>query len=339
MGEELWARVKNDVAICIKTGHEVARTRLGKLRTSGWWSVGRDVPNLLVVSDRDDVELGVVGVKSYAEDMLRRNGTGQGKRTLETPKHWWDKSGWRGDKDKNLPALHLLRTVFPGKKWYLLLDDDTYIFLENFARYVMQEGMDHRPVYTGKVFYISRCGGFARDGSWAANRSEPKGMFAHGGSGIVLNARAMEKVYGTFADCIREYSSCWAGDMQVGLCMRRSGVPLRKRHEGRSPWERHFTPFWPSKALSDRRYSQRWHSDEEPITFHQIPQGEQMVLSAFEKKLARDGDTVQYYELREHLLANGVLPFNEPRYRKFKWFSTEFFPEEMKKGAADENWR
>lgn len=269
-------------------------------------------------------------MKNYAVDMLRNNASNYDAER-EAPKHWWDKTGWRGDKDKNLPALHLLRTVFPGKKWYLLLDDDTYIFLENFARYIMQDGMDDKPVYTGKVFYISRCGGFARDGTWVANRSEPKGMFAHGGSGIVINSLAMEKVYPKFADCIREYSSCWAGDMQVGLCMHRVGVPLRKRHPGKSPWERHFIPFWPSKSLSDRRYSNRWHSNEEPITFHKIPEGEERIMSNFERKLAKDGDTVQYYELREHLLANGIVPFSGPKYKKYKWFTTEFFTEEAKK--------
>ena len=324
---ELWDKVKNDVAFGVKTGHEVAAHRLATLRRSGWWSVGRDVPNILVVSDSDDADLGVLGLKTYAHDMLRADNETHPR---EMPAKWWDKTGWRGDKDKNLPALHLLRTTFPGKKWYLLLDDDTYIFLDNFARYILQQGMDEKPVYTGKVFFISRCGGFARDGTWAADKSKPKGMFAHGGSGIVLNAKAMEKVYSRLGECIHEYCSCWAGDMQVGLCMWRVGVPLRKIEGGRSKWERHFIPFWPSKALSDKRYSQRWHSHEEPITFHQIPENEQKLMSQFERTLAKDGDSVQYYELREHLMSNGILPFDSPKFRQFRYFSKEFFTDEMK---------
>lgn len=317
-----WERIKQDVVIGIKTGHEVAAKRLQKLRQSGWYSVGHDVPNMMVISDSHDDALGVVGVKEYAQDILR-NGT----ETL--PQHWFERSGWRGDKDKNLPALHLLKRVFPGKKWYLLLDDDTYILLENFARYVLRDALDHRPIYTGKVFYISRCGGFMKDGTWAANRSEPKGLFAHGGSGIVVNGKAMEMLFPNIVRCIRDYSSCWAGDMQVGLCMRRSGVQLRK-HGGSTSYELHFIPFWPSKALSDRRYISRWKSMEEPITFHKIPEEEQILLSGFERDKARKGEIVKYTELREHLLGNGILPCHTEHNKKVKWYTEEFMPQGFK---------
>lgn len=319
---ESWERIKQDVVIGIKTGHEVATKRLEKLRRNGWYSVGRSVPNVLVLSDLHDETLGVVGVKEYAQTILGNNTEGK-------PQHWFERSGWRGDKDKNLPALHLLRRVYPGKKWYLLLDDDTYIFLENFARYVLKDALDHRPIYTGKVFYISRCGGFTKDGTWAANQSEPKGMFAHGGSGIVMNGKAMEMVYPNIVQCIRDYSSCWAGDMQVGLCMRRSGVPLRK-HGGFTSYERHFIPFWPSKALSDRRYISRWKSREEPITFHKIPEEEQVLLSNFEREKASKAEIVRYNELRKHLLGNGILPCHTEHNKKVKWYTEEFMPQGFK---------
>lgn len=318
-GGESWERIKQDVVIGIKTGHEVAAKRLKKLRRSGWYSVGRAVPNMMVISDLHDDTLGVVGVKEYAHSILDNGTSGL------APEHWFERSGWKGDKDKNLPALHLLKRVFPGKKWYLLLDDDTYIFLENFARYVLRDALDHRPIYTGKVFYISRCGGFMKDGTWAANRSEPKGMFAHGGSGIVVNGKAMELLFPNIVPCIRDYSSCWAGDMQVGLCMRRSGVQLRK-HGGSTSYELHFIPFWPSKALSDRRYISRWKSMEEPITFHKIPDEEQVLLSGFERDKARRGETVRYTELRKHLLGNGILPCHTEHNKKVKWYTEEFMP-------------
>lgn len=324
LSKELWNRVKDDVVVGVKTGHEVAAQRLLKLRTSGWWSVGRDVPNMLVVGDQDDDALGIVGLRSYGIELLSAdNATG----LSVMPRHWFDKSGWHGDKDKNLPAFHLLRSVFPGKKWYILLDDDTYIFLDNFARYISEDGLDERPIYTGKVFFIARCGGFGHDGSLLANKAE-KGLFAHGGSGIILNHHAMNAMYTSVPTCMREYSSCWAGDMQVGLCLRRHNIRVR-RIGARKLLERHFIPFCPSKGLSDRRYSSRWKSMEEPITFHKIPDAEQRLVSQFEKLTIRRHRPVSYRPLREFLLEHGILPAHTPHDQKTKFYSREFMPKHM----------
>lgn len=334
---ELWEKVKHDVVIGVKTGHEVAAKRLDKLRRTGWWSVGRDIPNLLVISDRDDDALGVIGVKEYGMTILQNAPPHDTSNTTvhapaahaSAPQHWFDRSGWRGDKDKNLPAFHLLRRTFPGKKWYLLLDDDTYLFAENFARYIFHEGMDEQPIYTGKVFYISRCGGFGRDGTWLGNHSAPRGMFAHGGSGIILNAKALDAMYTSIPHCIRQFSSCWAGDMQVGLCLRQAGVVVR-RVQPHNSFERNYIPFWPSKALADRRYSGRWKSEEEPLTFHKIPDEEQRLLSDFEKNVVQSGETVVYHELRKHLLANGIVPAHSAHDKKNRFYSTEFSPKHLK---------
>lgn len=343
---ELWNHVKHDVVIGVKTGHEVASRRLDKLRTSGWWSIGRDVPNMLVIGDRDHDDLGVIGVRDYGLHLLRSafsrdaspspvNSTAmasEAKHNNHTfsglPAHWFERSGWRGDKDKNLPALHLLSSVFPGKKWYLLLDDDTYIFLDNFARYILQAGMDDKPVYTGKVFYISNCGDFAHDATLMLKKSEPK-LFAHGGSGIVLNGHAMRAMYTSVPQCIRDFSSCWAGDMQVGLCLRRRNIYVRLngRHK---ILERHFIPFSPSKALSDRRYSTRWKGFEEPLTFHKIADAEQHLVSQFEKISLRQRRSVSYTPLRKFILGHGVLPAHTTHDKHTRYYSSEFMPPGVK---------
>lgn len=364
---EVWEKVKNDVVIGVKTGHEVAEKRLNALRNNGWWSVGRDIPNLAIFSDATEPSLGTISMKQYGFSLLQRHSdisnakmtnssatsatvalpfsseeelraahmtkargdakVGYGG-TSGVPFHWFSRAGWRGDKDKNLPAFHALQTAFPNKKWYVLLDDDTYIFLENFARYILQDGMDDVPIYTGKVFYMSRCGGFERDGSWKANKSEPRGVFAHGGSGIVMNGLAMTRLYPAIIQCMRDYTPCWAGDIQVGLCLRRTGVFVRKT--GTHSYDRHFTPFCPSKALADRRYSSRWKSEDEPLSFHKIEEHEQKHVSDFERKVALKGDTVVYSELRHYLLSHGVLPRHTAKERRNNFFSTEFLPKHLK---------
>ncbi|CAN8071242.1 unnamed protein product [Agarophyton chilense] len=332
---EAWTKVKYDVVVAVKTGHEVAQKRLKALREKGWWRVGRHVPNFLVVSDADDESVGAIGLKKYALDLV---GMGSGK---TAPAHWFDKSGWRGDKDKNLPAVHLMRTLYPGKKWYVLLDDDTYMFLDNFAKYIGSAEMnDSRAIYTGKVFYISRCGGFERDGSWAKNHSEPKGVFAHGGSGIVMNGLAVESMYKGIPKCIREFSSCWAGDMQISLCLRKHGVLMMKRNRntngkhgisGTSVYEKHFTPFSASKSMSDKRYSKHWKSLELPLTFHKMGETEMGVMSEFEVLAAATNTSVHYSGLRKHLLSNGILPDHSAHARESKQFSAEFLPQHLKR--------
>lgn len=370
---EVWEKVKHDVAIGVKTGHEVAHTRLDALRKAGWWSVGRDIPNFAIFSDSADASLGVISVKQYglallqthvdlarlkkgnsswgfpipilpyaSEDELRTarmtGAVNEGKvgfgGVSGVPFRWFSRSGWRGDKDKNLPAMHALRTAFPNKKWYLLLDDDTYMFLENFARFILQEGMDDQPVYTGKVFYISRCGGFERDGSWKGNKTEPRGLFAHGGSGIVMNGLAMDRMFPAVVQCMRDYTPCWAGDMQVGLCLRRTGVMVRKNQV--SSYDRHFVPFSPSKALADRRYSARWKSDDEPVTFHKIDGNELKLVSEFERLTASKGDIVVYSELRRFIMKHGILPRHTSKERKNRFFSTEFLPRNLKQHVQKE---
>eukprot|EP00178_Gracilaria_changii_P019219 TRINITY_DN55860_c0_g1_i1.p1 TRINITY_DN55860_c0_g1~~TRINITY_DN55860_c0_g1_i1.p1 ORF type:complete len:425 (-),score=55.64 TRINITY_DN55860_c0_g1_i1:1616-2890(-) len=331
---EVWNNIKYDVVIAVKTGHEVASKRLKSLRKKGWWRVERHVPNFLVVSDADDEALGTIGLKKYALDIV-------GNVSSEAaPTHWFEKSGWKGDKDKNLPAVHLMRSIYPGKKWYVLLDDDTYIFLENFAKYVSREDMNTGdPVYTGKVFFISHCAGFERDGSLSTNHSAPKGVFAHGGSGIVMNGKAVEAMYEGIPKCICEFSSCWAGDMQISVCLRKHGVMMTKRkanrnrhgYYGASGYTRHFTPFSATKALSDKRYSHLWKGYDLPITFHKMGDREMEAISELERISIATNSSVHYTALREHLFNNEIWPDHSAHNQQTRYYSTEFMPKHLKR--------
>lgn len=324
-----WDVIADDVAIAVKTGHEVAGRRLQMLRTSGWLGNGRRVPNLLVVSDDSDPARGIVGLKRYALDVFAGRAAGSGPTSpgwegeLPRPARWFAKEGWLGDKDKNLPALHMLRATFPNAKWYALLDDDTHLFLDNFARYASRPDRNSRPIYTGKVFYISNCGGFARSG---APRNDPhgaRGLFVHGGAGIFVNAKAMDALFPRVRGCISRFSGCWAGDMQVGLCMHAAGIPVNAFKHGHS-MEYQFTPFWPSRAMADARYTRRLRSRLEPVTFHKIPLKEQKLISEFERAKVTLGQPVGYGALTEYLLKHGVLPMFGKR--KTRWDTNVFFP-------------
>lgn len=327
-----WEHVMADVAIAIKTGHEVSEKRLHDMRQSGWLGLGHKVPNLLVISDRS--ESGAVGMRDYGYSLIKgenvtvsvedfstlyhKNGAHKHVSIEERllPKGWFKFHGWKGDKDKNLPGFHLLRTVYPGKKWYIMLDDDTYIFLDNFANFA--HGHDDpspltKPLYTGKVFFVAGCAGFDKKGYFHGKHSERRAAFAHGGSGIVLNGAAMNAIYEKIPECMKQYSSCWAGDMQVALCLREQNIEPEK-YEGGRTYEKHFTPFCPSKALHDKRYTTRWYTDSRPITFHKVPLEELQMLSEFERKAAEAKQPVQYDGLRRFLIEKGLtIPFPVPR--------------------------
>jgi Fringe-like len=352
-GGGTWERIMHDVAIVVKTGAEVSEHRLRVLREKGWMSVGRRVPNLLVVGDKQAP--GVVGMKRYGMELLLdeerhareagggvggggaqaapvvRNGTaavetdsgalsgaggvGAGTTVRDRPAKWFERSGWRGDKDKNLPAFHLLRTIFPGKKWYVMLDDDTYLFLDNFAALAARletQAPAAAPLYTGKVFYVANCGTWTKSGEPRDGKGERAG-FAHGGSGIVLNGAAMDAIYASTAACMHTFSPCWAGDMQVALCLRKHGVqPVR--YGKKKSFERHFHPFSPSRSMADSRYTGRWHSTYSPISYHKVAESEVALVSAHERGARARGVPVVYLTLLKSLVDGGVRPtFSEEK--------------------------
>jgi hypothetical protein len=300
-----WEDIMHDVAVIIKTGHEVAEKRLKQLRTIGWMSLGRPVPNLLVVSDRSGT--GVVGMKTYAQDVLAEH-VARMNASATVPDKWFSQNGWRGDKDKNLPAFHLAHKVYPDKKWYVLLDDDTYIFLDNFASFTGQHSSPEemaRPLYTGKVFYASHCGPYDKNGFHRESRGLPRLTFAHGGSGIVLNAATLNAMFPSIPECVTKYSSCWAGDIQVAFCLNDLGIRSKQYNEGKG-YEKHFTPFAPSLSLADQRYAVRWQTTQQPITFHQVPLHELSLLSQFDAMCRREHTNVVYSKLLRHLTSNGL---------------------------------
>lgn len=350
-----WERIMNDVAVAVKTGKEVAGSRLGVQTNDGWLSLRRRVPNLLLLSDETDAQLGTVDIRAYARGLARGTAaTG----VTDSLAAYFARGGWKGDKDKNLPGFHLLVNRFPAARFYVMVDDDTYLFLDNFARWLERHRvMDPStsptvgavigpgtwvegaptpppprpagaevPLFTGKAFLVSRCGEFGR-GKGTAGVRHP--TFFHGGSGIVLNAAAARTLVAATPSCIRRYHSCWAGDMQVAMCLRSAGVagtsypittPSGQPSVGRT-FERGFFPYSPSIAMGEKRYHWRWRSKEEPLTFHKMPLSQLRLLREYESdRLAAAGNgttgaVVQFTALREFLTSRGVQPEAQKPHR------------------------
>ncbi len=46
-----------------------------------------------------------------------------------------NENGWRRDAYKFLPGIRIAYEMYPNVEWYVILDDDTYIFTENLINF------------------------------------------------------------------------------------------------------------------------------------------------------------------------------------------------------------
>lgn len=103
----------------------------------------------------------------------------------------------------------------PGRKWYIVLDDDTYI-LQPAVRRLLEQLDPTQPAYLGNAV-----GDF-------------KGRFAHGGSAIILSWAAMSKLFDRHRHLIPtaltdSLTETW-GDKLVATTFMRVGVYLDERY-------------------------------------------------------------------------------------------------------------
>ncbi|KNE55148.1 hypothetical protein AMAG_01071 [Allomyces macrogynus ATCC 38327] len=123
--------------------------------------------------------------------------------------------GWRGDAHKFIPGALAMYDKYPHAKWYLILDDDTYMFMENL--HLILAHLDGDQVYYFGKYYPS--GGCPGGVVW------PDGpVFAHGGGGIVMSRAALTQMLGVADSCIVKYRDCFAGDIRLAQCMRDAGI-------------------------------------------------------------------------------------------------------------------
>ena len=98
--------------------------------------------------------------------------------------HTRDKeAGWKLDKYKFLPMMAEAYRRFPHKKWYVLVEADTFLFWNNLIRWLAQTDKDHtQQLFFGHPSFVD------------FNGSDT--MFAHGGSGFVLSRALMDATFG-----------------------------------------------------------------------------------------------------------------------------------------------
>eukprot|EP00189_Rhodosorus_marinus_P003152 CAMPEP_0113960140 /NCGR_PEP_ID=MMETSP0011_2-20120614/4543_1 /TAXON_ID=101924 /ORGANISM="Rhodosorus marinus" /LENGTH=444 /DNA_ID=CAMNT_0000971547 /DNA_START=177 /DNA_END=1511 /DNA_ORIENTATION=+ /assembly_acc=CAM_ASM_000156 len=207
-----WDKVSKEVVIAVKTGSDVYNKRLEWVNKT--WLAGRKMPCLLYIADRSNTSY-IHSMVEYSKTLLKgaENVTEEGlfRRTFE--------GGWKGDKDKNLPGFALMYDLFPDKKYYFMVDDDTYVFLDNLGESILQgrfSRADEKPAYMGRFFAVPKPVRGCFD--TILDRSP---YFAHGGSGIMMNHASTALIRSRIAECISEFHGCWGGDIQTSLCWHR----------------------------------------------------------------------------------------------------------------------
>lgn len=122
---------------------------------------------------------------------------------------WGPVGGWVIDKFKFVPLMQHAGENWPDAKWYIYMEDDTYLFLPNVLSYLST--FDWRePHYLG---------------SYAAKSDV---IFAHGGAGFAISRAAWKKSFGRNANMSQDFEKYTAdhccGDQVLGRALNEYGV-------------------------------------------------------------------------------------------------------------------
>ncbi|RDA94117.1 hypothetical protein CP533_6601 [Ophiocordyceps camponoti-saundersi (nom. inval.)] len=134
--------------------------------------------------------------------------------------------GWELDALKFISGLEMAYRRMPDKKWYMILDDDTYL-VRSSLELLLSHLDPWRALYLGNVV------------------GDYKGRFAHGGSAVVLSAETLRRLFGRADVVSRAYAESldetW-GDRLVATTLHKVGIYVEERYA------HHFSGETPSAA-------------------------------------------------------------------------------------------
>jgi len=220
--DRLWEQIASKVAIAVKTGKSVWNSRI-PTHSKSWW---RRIPNKIIISDWSEPSDNIIGLEQMVDKHLLEDlGISELLKNIkeeDAPVFFGEVSdSFRLDSEKNLPGLETLYRTFPNADWYIMIDDDTFIFLDNLARFLLEQSSgisspQDVPLYFGNPFSVV----IPLSEDDASTGTENTSIsFAHGGSGIVLSSKAMKTIVPHIPWCMRTWQSSPHGDARVALCL------------------------------------------------------------------------------------------------------------------------
>ncbi|RAL68148.1 hypothetical protein DID88_008859 [Monilinia fructigena] len=200
------------------------------------------------------------------------------------------KPGWVLDRYKFLPMMEHAQKNYPGFKWTVYIEDDTFVFWTNLLRWLATLSTDDKPFYYG------------------AHSGENNETFAQGGSGIVFSRSLMESVFsGPNIPTLKEYANFTAGaccgDMILGKVLRDHNILVNQGEYGpvsfrpEPPWKTTFEEFNWCKPV---------------FTFHHLHQRDLVQLTMLESKINQNNLGSRPITFRDIFLAT-VSPYLKDR--------------------------
>jgi hypothetical protein len=206
----------DDIAVALKTGKDVLLARV-PIQLVTFLKV-----NSMVVIGDDDGTIGQYEMINVCPKLQKQKRSTEKLHENITSIGWIQYDRLNSDACKNIPGYVYLYNQYPNKKWYVMVDDDTFIFWNNLLDFV--QDYDYlKPWYFGLSTNFVGCDGIYKYGQGP--------LFAHGGSGIVLSQKAVEMLVLKSNECITKYDTCWAGDVRLALCLRDIGIHVDGRGE------------------------------------------------------------------------------------------------------------
>jgi hypothetical protein len=122
--------------------------------------------------------------------------------------------GWELDALKFIMGMEMLYLRIPDKKWYIILDDDTFLVKPSLELFLSR--LDAQmPQYIGNAV------------------GDYKGRFAHGGSAVILSGAAMRRLFSRPDIVVKAYAASldetW-GDKLVATTLQKLGIYLDERY-------------------------------------------------------------------------------------------------------------
>ena len=166
---------------------------------------------------------------------------------------------WYSAQPRFLPSLHHLWQSNPTARWFVLADDDTYLFPKNILRRLGKHNSSRPEVLS--FFWCSWSG--------ITEFMEPRRdchPFAQGGPGVIFSRTIMDMVGPHLLDCNEMYNDAeHAASMRIAVCMERLfGYENWTKGAFIKPWRSGLHPGNPESVISD---GNTWDA---PGSFHQV---------------------------------------------------------------------